>query len=118
MKSKNAEILNQKKLEERLKLFETRVKDSEAEIIRQKRHEERIGTLQKELERKTLDLFIKGTALEKRSLTLQEKLSDKSLDDRLSSLEQELVKKKRKQETGVFQQTVKLHSSPGTKLIL
>ena len=49
--------------------------------------------LQKELERKTLDLFIKGTALEKRSLVLQEKLFDKSLDDRLSSMEQELIKK-------------------------
>ena len=93
LKSKNAEILNQKKLEERLKLFETRVQDSEAEIIRQKRHEERIGTLQKELEKKTLDLFIKGAALEKRSKALQEQLDEKTFDERLSSLEQELITK-------------------------
>ena len=92
LKSKNAEILDQKKLEQRLKLFESRIQDSESEIARQKKHEERIGVLQKELERKTLDLFIKGTALEKRSLVLQEKLFDKSLDDRLSSMEQELIK--------------------------
>jgi len=41
-----------------------------------------------------LDLFIKNTSLEKRSVTLQEQLTEKSLSDRLSSLEQELVPKK------------------------
>ena len=37
-----------------------------------------------------MDLFIKNTSLEKRSAELQEQLTDKSLSDRLSSLEQEL----------------------------
>ena len=41
-----------------------------------------------------MDLFIKNTSLEKRSAALQEQLADKSLGDRLSSLEQELVTKK------------------------
>ena len=41
-----------------------------------------------------MDLFIKNTTLEKRSAALQEQLTDKSLSDRLSSLEQELVPKK------------------------
>ena len=39
-------------------------------------------------------LFIKNTTLEKRSAALQEQLTDKSLSERLSSLEQELVPKK------------------------
>ena len=40
-----------------------------------------------------MDLFIKNTSLEKRSAVLQEQLTDKSLGDRLSSLEDELVPK-------------------------
>ena len=50
--------------------------------------------MQKELEKRTLDLFIKNTALEKRSLAIQEQVEDKSLEDRLSSLEEKLVTKK------------------------
>ena len=41
-----------------------------------------------------LDLFIKNTALEKRSLAIQEQVEDKSLEDRLSSLEEKLVTKR------------------------
>ena len=71
-------------------LFESRIKDNESEVYRQKKYDERINTLEKQLEKTTLDLFIKNTSLEKRSVELQEQLTDKSLDDRLSSLEQEL----------------------------
>ena len=45
-------------------------------------------------DRRTLDLFIKNTALEKRSVAIQEQVEDKSLEDRLSSLEEKLVTKK------------------------
>ena len=41
-----------------------------------------------------MDLFIKNTSLEKRSAVLQEQLTDKSLGDRLSSLEQEVDPKR------------------------
>ena len=94
LKAKNTEIQNQKILEQRIMLFESRIKDSDADILRQKKYEERINTLQKELEKKTLDLFIKNTTLEKRSVALQEQMNEKSLDDRLDSLEQELVTKR------------------------
>ena len=94
LKAKNKEIQDQKLLEQRIMLFESRTKDSEMDILRQKKYEERINTLQKELERKTLDLFIKNTSLEKRSATLQEQMNEKSLEDRLDSLEQELVTKR------------------------
>ena len=94
LKAKNKEIQDQKLLEQRLMLFESRAKDSEADISRQKKYEERINTLEKELEKKTLDLFIKNTTLEKRSVALQEQMNEKSLDDRLDSLEQELVTKR------------------------
>ena len=92
--SKIKEIENQKILEKRLALFETRVKDSEAENSRQKTHGERINILQKELEKKTLDLFIKNTSLEKRTIVLQETMTEKTLGDRLSSLESDLITKK------------------------
>ena len=39
-------------------------------------------------------MFIKNTSLEKRTITLQEKLAEKTLGDRLSSLETQLIKKK------------------------
>ena len=39
----------------------------ESEISRQKTHDERIGVLQKELEKKTLDLFIKNTCIRKKN---------------------------------------------------
>ena len=94
LKAKHKEIQDQKLLEQRIILFESRVKDSDVDIIRQKKYEERINLLQKELERKTLDLFIKNTSLEKRSVTLQEQMNEKSLEDRLDSLEQELVTKR------------------------
>ena len=94
LEAKNKEIESQKILEKRLALFESRVKDNESETSRQKTHEERINVLQKELEKKTLDLFIKNTALEKRSVSLQEKMDEKSLSDRLSSLEEKLVERK------------------------
>ena len=94
LEAKNKELENQKKLEQRLILFESRVKDNESEIYRQKKYDERINVLEKQLEKTTLDLFIKNTSLEKRSATLQEQLTEKSLSDRLSSLEQELVIKK------------------------
>ena len=94
LKAKNKEIQDQKLLEQRIMLLESRTKDSEMYILRQKKYEERINTLQKELERKTLDLFIKNTSLEKRSATLREQMNEKSLEDRLDSLEQELVTKK------------------------
>ena len=58
------------------------------------KYDEKINALEKQLEKTTLDLFIKNTTLEKRSAALQEQLNDKSLSDRLSSLEQELVPKK------------------------
>ena len=94
LETKNKELENQKTLEQRLTLFESRIKDNESEIYRQKKHDERIIALEKQLEKTTLDLFIKNTTLEKRSAALQEQLTDKSLSDRLSSLEQELVPKK------------------------
>ena len=94
LETKNKELENQKTLEQRLTLFESRIKDNESEIYRQKKYDERINDLEKQLEKTTLDLFIKNTTLEKRSAALQEQLNDKSLSDRLSSLEQELVPKK------------------------
>ena len=94
LETKNKELESQKLLEQRLALFETRAKDNESEISRQKAHDERINVLQKELEKKTLDLFIKNTSLEKRTAVLQGQLSEKSLSDRLSSLEKELIEKK------------------------
>ena len=94
LKAKSKDIQDQKILEQRIILFESRIKDSEADILRQKKYEERINHLQKELEKRTLDLFIKNTALEKRSLAIQEQVEDKSLEDRLSSLEEKLVTKK------------------------
>ncbi len=94
LEAKNKELENQKKLEQNLTLFESRVKDNESEVYRQKKYDERINALEKQLEKTTLDLFIKNTTLEKRSAALQEQLNDKSLSDRLSSLEQELVPKK------------------------
>ncbi len=94
LENKKKELESQKLLEQRLALFESRVRDNFSETSRQKSHEERINVLKKELEKKTLDLFIKNTALEKRSVTLQNQLSDKSLDERLSSLEKTLVRKK------------------------
>ena len=94
LKAKSKDIQDQKLLEKRIMLFESRVKDSDVDILRQKKYEERINNLQKELEKRTLDLFIKNTALEKRSLAIQEQVEDKSLEDRLSSLEEKLVTKK------------------------
>ena len=94
LETKNKELENQKTLEQRLTLFESPIKDNESETFRQKKYDERINTLEKQLEKTTLDLFIKNTTLEKRSAALQEQLNDKSLSDRLSSLEQELVPKK------------------------
>ena len=94
LETKNKELENQKTLEQRLTLFESRIKDNESEIYRQKKHDERFIALEKQLEKTTLDLFIKNTTLEKRSAALQEQLTDKSLSERLSSLEQELVTKK------------------------
>jgi len=93
LESKNKELENQKMLEQRLTLFESRIKDDEAEVYRQKKYDERINALEKQLEKTTLDLFIKNTSLEKRSYALQEQLSEKSLSDRLSTLEQELIPK-------------------------
>jgi len=93
LEAKNKELEDQKKLEQRITLFESRIKDNESEIYRQKKYDERINALEKQLEKTTLDLFIKNTSLEKRGAELQEKLADKSLSDRLSSLEQELVPK-------------------------
>ena len=94
LETKNKELENQKTLEQRLTLFESRIKDNESETYRQKEYDKRINALEKQLEKTTLDLFIKNTTLEKRSAVLQEQLTDKSLSDRLSSLEQELVPKK------------------------
>ena len=94
LKSKSKEIEDQRLLEKRISLFESRIKDSEAEILRQKKHDERINVLKRELEKRTLDLFIKTTALEKRSAELQEKMNEKDLDERLSSLEERLIQKK------------------------
>ena len=94
LEAKNKELENQKILEQRLTLFESRIKDNDSEIYRQKEYDKRINALEKQLEKTTLDLFIKNTSLEKRSVTLQEQLTEKSLSDRLSSLEQELVPKK------------------------
>ena len=94
LEAKNKEIENQKILEQRLTLFESRIKDNESEIYRQKKYDERVVALEKQLEKTTLDLFIKNTTLEKRSAALQEQLSEKGLSDRLTSLEQELVPKK------------------------
>ena len=94
LEAKSKELENQKILKQRLTLIESRIKDNESEVSRQEKYKERINALEKQLEKTTLDLFIKNTSLEKRSATLQEQLSDKSLSDRLSSLEQELVPKK------------------------
>ena len=94
LEAKNKELENQKILEQRLSLFESRIKDNDSEISRQKKYDERINALEKQLEKTTLDLFIKNTSLEKRSATLQEQLTDKSLGDRLSSLEQEVDPKR------------------------
>ena len=94
LETKNKELENHKTLEQRLTLFESRIKDNESETYRQEKYDERINALEKQLEKTTLDLFIKNTTLEKRSAALQEQLTDKSLSDRLSSLEQELVLKK------------------------
>lgn len=94
LEAKNKELENQKILEQRLTLFESRIKDNESEIYRQKKYDERINALEKQLEKTTLDLFIKNTTLEKRSAALQEQLTEKGLSDRLSSLEQELEPKK------------------------
>ena len=78
LEAKNKELENQKKLEQRLTLFETRIKDNDSEIYRQKKYEERVNTLEKQLENTTLDLFIKNTSLEKRSSAIQEQLAEKS----------------------------------------
>ena len=94
LETKNKELENQKILEQRLSLFESRIKDNDSEISRQKKYDERINALEKQLEKTTLDLFIKNTSLEKRSGALQEQLTEKSLSDRLSSLEQVIDPKK------------------------
>ena len=94
LEAKHKELENQKILEQRLTLFETRIKDNESETYRQKKYDERINALEKQLDKTTLDLFIKNTSLEKRSVALQEQLSEKSLNDRLSTLEEEIVPKK------------------------
>ena len=94
LETKNKELENQKTLEQRLTLFESRIKDNDSETYGQKKYDERINALEKQLEKTTLDLFIKNTTLEKRSAALQEQLTDKSLSERLSFLEQELVSKK------------------------
>ena len=94
LEEKNKELENHKILEQRLTLFESRIQDNESETYRQKKYDERINALEKQLEKTTLDLFIKNTSLEKRGATLQEQLTEKSLSDRLSSLEQVLVTKK------------------------
>ena len=94
LEAKSKEIENQKILEQRLTLFESRIKDNESEIYRQKKYDERIIALEKQLEKTTLDLFIKNTTLEKRSAALQEQLTEKGLSDRLTSLEEELDPKK------------------------
>ena len=93
LEAKSKELESQKLLEQRLTLFESRIKDKESETYRQKKYEERINALEKQLEKTTLDLFIKNTSLEKRSAELQEQLAEKSLSDRLSSLEQEIIPK-------------------------
>jgi len=93
LEGKNKELENQKRLEQRLTLFESRIKDNESESSRQKKYEGRIDALQKQYDKTTLDLFIKNTTLEKRSAELQKQLTEKSLSDRLSSLEQEIVPK-------------------------
>ena len=93
LEAKNKELENQKILEQRLSLFESRIKDNDSEISRQKKYDERINALEKQLEKTTLDLYIKNTSLEKRGTTLQEQLTEKSLSDRLSSLEQEIIPK-------------------------
>ena len=94
LEAKKKELENQKILEQRLTLFESRIKNNDSELYRQKKYNERIGTLEKQLEKTTLDLFIKNTSLEKRCATLQELLSEKSLSDRLSSLEDVVIPKK------------------------
>ena len=94
LEAKNKELENQKMLEQRLTLFESRIKDNESETYRQKKYDERINALEKQLEKTTLDLFIKNTSLEKRSVVLHEQLTEKSLSDRLTSLEQEVEPKK------------------------
>ena len=93
LEEKNKELEDQKRLEQRLTLFESRIKDNDSEIYRQTKYDERINALEKQLEKTTLDLFIKNTSLEKRGSELQERLTEKSLNDRLSSLEQELIPK-------------------------
>ena len=91
LEAKNKELENQKILEQRLALFESRIRDNESEMSRQEKYKERINSLEKQLDKTTLDLFIKNTSLEKRSAVLQEQLTEKSLSDRLSSLEQEIT---------------------------
>ena len=71
LKSKTKDIQDQKVLEQRIILFETKIKDAEAELLKQKKYEERINILQKELEKRTLDMFIKNTSLEKRRAAIQ-----------------------------------------------
>ena len=53
LEAKNKELENQKLLEQRLALFESRIKDNESETSRQKKYDERISVLEKKLEKTT-----------------------------------------------------------------
>ena len=89
LKAKKQETEEQKLIEGRVQLFESRIKEKEKEIEEQTLIEKKILKLEKQIEKSSLDNFIKNTALEKRTSKLQEKINSETLNERLEKLEKE-----------------------------
>ena len=89
LKAKKKETEQQKLVEGRIQLFETRISEKEKDIINQALVEKRINELEKQIEKSSLDNFIKNTALENRTSKLQEKINSETLNERLEKIEKE-----------------------------
>ena len=87
LKTKKEELEKQKKLEDRINLFEKRIIDMEREIESQNLVENRILRLEKEIQKNSFDSFVKNTKLEKKTNELQNKIFAEDIEDRLEDLE-------------------------------
>ena len=87
LKTKKEELEKQKKLEDRINLFEKRIIDMEREIESQNLVENRISRLEKEIQKNSFDSFVKNTKLEKKTNELQNKIFAEDIEDRLEDLE-------------------------------
>ena len=87
LKTKKEELEKQKKLEDRINLFEKRIIDMEREIESQNLVENRISKLEREIQRNSFDSFVKNTKLEKKTNELQNKIYAENIEDRLEDLE-------------------------------